>query len=198
MTWFDELEYYIGSGGFVMGPLLIGTAILWFGIGWRALTLKRGVRLPLRDLVAQVEAGSLRESKGIIDSAAVRGVALGTLKLHCLREYLDDCFGELQSEMRGFQGIVRSIVMVAPLAGLLGTVAGMIETFDSLGSMSLFSQSGGVAGGISQALISTQMGLAVAIPGLLAGRILQRRQTRLEMELEQLKELLCTRFGEEK
>ena len=64
--------------------------------------------------------------------------------------------------------------MVAPLAGLLGTVAGMIETFDSLGSMSLFSQSGGVAGGISQALISTQMGLAVAIPGLLAGRILRK------------------------
>ena len=58
MTWFDELEYYIGSGGFVMGPLLIGTAILWFGIGWRALTLKRGVTLPLRDLVDQVDGSA--------------------------------------------------------------------------------------------------------------------------------------------
>ncbi|MCZ7581975.1 MAG: MotA/TolQ/ExbB proton channel family protein [Deltaproteobacteria bacterium] len=86
---------------------------------------------------------------------------------------------------------MRSIVAAAPLAGLLGTVSGMIETFQSLGDMSLFSQSGGIAGGISQALITTQMGLAVAVPGMIAGRLLDRRQRFMEFELAQVKDLLC-------
>jgi biopolymer transport protein ExbB len=76
------------------------------------------------------------------------------------------------------------------LLGLLGTVIGMIETFDSLGDMSLFSQSGGIAGGISQALITTQMGLAVAIPGLIVNGALSRRQKNIEIELAQLKDIL--------
>ncbi|HNP25940.1 MAG TPA: MotA/TolQ/ExbB proton channel family protein, partial [Nitrosomonas sp.] len=76
--------------------------------------------------------------------------------------------------------------------GLLGTVIGMIETFDSLGSMSLFTQSGGIAGGISQALISTQTGLAVAIPGMLIHSMLHKKQQKIERELLQIRELLCT------
>jgi biopolymer transport protein ExbB len=69
----------------------------------------------------------------------------------------------------------------------------MIETFDSLAEMALFTQSGGIAGGISEALFTTQMGLAVAIPGLLVGRVLKRKQTALEDELELVKDTLCAR-----
>ena len=87
----------------------------------------------------------------------------------------DETWWFIEGEVRRYSTLVRTIVMVAPLAGLLGTVAGMIETFDALGDMSLFSQSGGIAGGIAQALVTTQMGLAVAIPGLVVGRLLDRR-----------------------
>ena len=80
---------------------------------------------------------------------------------------------------------MKTICIVAPLAGLLGTVTGMIETFDSLAEMSLFTQSGGIAGGISEALFTTQMGLIVAVPGVLIGRILDRRAERLSEEIEQ-------------
>ena len=82
--------------------------------------------------------------------------------------------------------------MVSPLLGLLGTVSGMIETFDSLASMALFTQSGGIAGGISQALFTTQMGLAVAIPGVLVQSVLNRQQYNLETDLAQVKDLLCS------
>jgi biopolymer transport protein ExbB len=85
---------------------------------------------------------------------------------------------------------VLSVVMVAPLLGLLGTVTGMIETFASLGEMKLFTQGGGVAGGIGEALLTTQMGLAVSIPGVIVGRLLDRRQAQLEDELSQLAELV--------
>lgn len=71
--------------------------------------------------------------------------------------------------------LTRSCVIVAPLLGLLGTVTGMIETFVSLKDMSLHAASGGVSGGISQALLTTQMGLVVAIPGLIADRMLRAR-----------------------
>ena len=91
--------------------------------------------------------------------------------------------------------MIRTIVTVAPLAGLLGTVIGMIETFDSLGDMALFSQSGGIAGGISQALFTTQMGLAVAVPGIIIGRVLDRREATFRGELDQLKDMLCGEQG---
>ncbi len=187
----DQLSQYVASGGFVMPPLLAATAVLWFCLGWRAMTIRRGTRHTLRERVRLAQEQKSVESHGIIDASVIQGVSLAGLGLRDLRDYLDDSFGQLEKEMKSFQAIVATIVMIAPLTGLLGTVAGMIETFDSLGSGSLFSQSGGVAGGISQALISTQMGLAVAIPGLLAGRILHKRQMRLQMELEQLKDLLC-------
>ena len=63
------------------------------------------------------------------------------------------------------------------------------ETFDSLATMSLFSQSGGIAGGVAQALFTTQMGLVVAIPGLVIGRLQASRQVALEGELDALVEL---------
>lgn len=89
-----------------------------------------------------------------------------------------------------YQKIIHTIVLITPLMGLLGTVIGMIETFDSLGDMSLFSQSGGIAGGISKALITTQMGLVIAIPGLFFDRFLSRREEKLLDEFEQIKDIL--------
>ena len=52
--------------------------------------------------------------------------------------------------------------------------------------------SGGIAGGISQALFTTQMGLAVAVPGLIAGRILQKKETSLLREIAQVKDIICS------
>ena len=119
------------------------------------------------------------------------GIGLRDAGKDDLRPYLDDAFFEEEREIRKFNRLIITIVSAAPLLGLLGTVIGMIETFDSLGDMSLFSQSGGIAGGISQALITTQMGLAVAIPGLIVNGVLQRRQKNIELELAQMKDILC-------
>ena len=100
--------------------------------------------------------------------------------------------------MKGFSIMTQSIIAIAPLLGLLGTVVGMVETFDSLQDMQLFSQSGGIAGGISQALITTQFGLAIAIPGLVVQGFLTRRAQRIEVDLAQLTDLLCAEDAEHK
>ncbi len=190
-TFVEALATYFEQGGFVMPPLALATLALWYALGYRIVTLRRGSPRSARALLRRYARGFDRKPRGIIDTAVVWGLEL-RLKNPGLatRPLLDDAFGEIRKELSGGKSVIRSIVSTAPLAGLLGTVVGMIETFDSLGDMALFSQSGGIAGGISQALFTTQMGLAVAVPGIVIGRILDRRQARFEQELEQIKDWL--------
>ena len=190
-SWWGPFVQYVHSGGFVMPPLVAATLLLWLGLGWRLFTLQRGSRLSLRALVARHSQDPDRVAWGIIDAAAKTAVALKRQDARQLPSRVTEAIAPLRDQMSRFSIVVKSVVMVAPLTGLLGTVTGMIETFDSLADMSLFSQSGGIAGGISQALITTQMGLAVAIPGLIAGRLLERKQSKLELELDELTALVA-------
>ncbi len=189
---------YVNQGGYVMWPLVAATFVLWYALGHRYAVLNRGNRRSARILVNRYKNGYERKPAGIIDTAALRAVNLAGKYKHDLRKILDDDFSDLNREVGRYQVLVKSIVLVAPLAGLLGTVTGMIETFDSLGAGELHSQSGGVAGGISEALLTTQMGLVVAVPGMIVGRILDKRQSRIELELDQIKDLVSTGMEAEK
>ena len=189
---------YIEAGGWVMPPLLLATLLLWYAIGYRFATLKRGTQRGVRNLLRRFhEKGKLPKSRGVLVRAFEKGIRLSEQHDEDLRAFLDDAFWEEERDVRKFNRLILTIVAAAPLLGLLGTVIGMIETFDSLGDMSLFSQSGGIAGGISQALITTQMGLAVAIPGLIVSGMLDRRQKDIEMELAQIKDILSARRAEQ-
>ena len=78
---------------------------------------------------------------------------------------------------------IKFIAVVSPLLGLLGTVSGMILTFQSI-SLSGTNDPNLMAGGISQALVTTVLGLCVAIPSLLFFTILSDKVTRINDELE--------------
>lgn len=174
-----------------MPPLILLMFVLWFAIGYRYAALQRGTRRGARNLLERMERKKKPSGDGVLVRAAQKGLKLRKKGFQDLRSFLDDAFAEEEKELRKYNVLITTIVMVAPLLGLLGTVIGMIETFDSLGDMSLFSQSGGIAGGISQALFTTQMGLAVSIPGLIVNGLLSRRQKDIELELAQLKDILC-------
>lgn len=188
----EDLAFYIAAGGYVMPPLIVATFVLWFAIGYRFAVLRRGTKRGARHLLDRLHKGIKPSHDGLMVRAARKGVALQQRGLPHLRRFLDDAFSVEQSELHRFNILITTVVMVSPLLGLLGTVVGMIETFDSLADMSLFSQSGGIAGGISQALFTTQMGLAVSIPGMVVNGILTRRARDLELELAQLKDILCS------
>jgi biopolymer transport protein ExbB len=175
-----------------MYPLALGTLVLWYSLGYRFLTLQRGSRRSVQKLIFRALEGKEKPLRGAVDRAVSICVtaARKNRQNRFLREVFDDACGELKAQLKQGRSTILSIVSVAPLAGLLGTVIGMIETFDSLSDMALFSQSGGIAGGISQALFTTQMGLAVAVPGLVIGRALDNRQRVLEDEIESIKDLL--------
>jgi len=190
----EQVGDFFEQGGYVMPPLVLGAMLLWYALGYRMLVLRRGRGGSVRELIARYERQPVRHApRGVIDRAVFEGLALARKGVDDLRRHLDVAFSGPERDIAKFGYLASAIVVVAPLAGLLGTVSGMIETFDSLGEMALFTQSGGIAGGISEALFSTQMGLAVAIPGLLVGRVLARKQARLQADLDQIKNLLCAR-----
>jgi biopolymer transport protein ExbB len=191
-TYLEQLKSYLASGGYVMLPLLLLAMLLWFGLGYRAFTLRRGTSRPIRRVIERVKMGKSRNRSGIIPKAVVAALDQLMPGVPDIKNRLNAALCDFDVELSRFQILTRAIVAVAPLLGLLGTVGGMIETFDSLGDMSLFAQSGGIAGGISLALFTTQMGLAVAIPGLLIGRILEQRQASLEMDIQKIKDIVAS------
>jgi biopolymer transport protein ExbB/TolQ len=109
-----------------------------------------------------------------------------------LQERLDHAFLAESPRLERFGTLITVLAAIAPLLGLLGTVMGMIETFDSLGDMTFYSQSGGIAAGIATALFTTQFGLVVAVPGVIAKSLLDRRQFQIENDLASIKDILLS------
>lgn len=104
----------------------------------------------------------------------MRGLQTGLIA----REELSDITVRCQGLRR--VGIIHACIVIAPLLGLLGTVTGMIDTFTSI-------MGGGdvraMSNGIRKALATTQLGLAIAAPGLMAWHVLTRRIEKLELLL---------------
>jgi len=82
---------------------------------------------------------------------------------------------ELRADFRQQRIALGSMIAAAPLLGLLGTVSGMVTTFESLSSRSGEQSMEGLAHGISEVLVATQSGLAVALPALLLVTLAHRR-----------------------
>ncbi|HET6604943.1 MAG TPA: MotA/TolQ/ExbB proton channel family protein [Xanthomonadaceae bacterium] len=191
-SWFAALQDYLGAGGVIMPILVVVTLVLWYAVGCRWALLQRGSGKNVRVLIRRRAEGRGRRPEGIVDVAIMRGIALAEQHKPHLRRWLDDAFGEFEGDIRRYATTITAMVAVAPLLGLLGTVIGMIETFESLGDMTLFSQSGGIASGIATALFTTQMGLVVAVPGVIAKAVLDRRQARIAHDLAQVKDILVS------
>lgn len=187
IIWSKELFV---AGGIVMIPLMICTLLLWYGVGYRFWVMKEPKLMGVRDMMKFYQQYD-KPARNIVGKAIKQGIALKKKRLRNLRRHLDEAFYEYEREIVKFSSLIRVVVLIAPLLGLLGTVTGMIETFQSLSTMTLHSQTGGIAGGIAEALFTTQMGLTVAVPGLLANSLLNRKQQQIEQDLTQVKDLLC-------
>lgn len=187
---FNVIGSFLEMGGFVMVPLAIIAVVLWYALVDRALTISRS-RFTPRELVAKARLGKLVATNPA-ELSAIRAVSLAerASSRKEMKSLLDEHLLDMKVRLGEHRVLIRSLVAVAPLLGLLGTVDGMIETFDSLGDMVLFSQSGGIAGGISKALLTTQIGLVISIPGLLLGKIIDRREQKILKDVYQIRDLV--------
>ncbi len=89
---------------------------------------------------------------------------------------------------------VNTLVAVAPLLGLLGTVMGMLQTFLGLANSAGGETAGVVASGISEALLTTLTGLIIALPGLFIVMIIQRQKHHLEANITRLECLTLSKL----
>jgi len=101
-----------------------------------------------------------------------------------MRESIQEAASHVIHELERYLNTLGTIAAVAPLLGLLGTVVGMIKVFAEIMAQGTGNASA-LAGGISEALITTAAGLSVAIPALVMHRYLTGRIDSIVIELEQ-------------
>ncbi len=181
---FYQMEAYFRSGGVVMLPLAAVSIAMWLLIINRALYFRRLYRKNMNPRTAweHISAGRLpdpQQYKGAVSLlvAEFMGRRSGNSALD--RFILDEAVLKVNRSLDDFLGTIGALAAVAPLMGLLGTVIGMIVTFDVIAVFGT-GNTGAMAGGISEALITTQTGLLVAIPGLYMKGFLDRRAHKLK------------------
>lgn len=105
---------------------------------------------------------------------------------------LDVAYQEFRFNLNRWLPFIALTAAVSPLLGLLGTVTGMIKTFELI---SLFGAGDArlLSGGISEALITTKFGLVVAIPALVLHAYLQRRTKKILIQAAGLLEQIAPR-----
>jgi biopolymer transport protein ExbB len=178
------------AGGWAMIALAINCVILfaigtnlWFkfrGRSYRPLPEKRWRRWVAEPKLRRGPVGELIDFVMGAENLEEMGVRFN--ELHATR------IAPFNRDLR----FMKRCVSTAPLLGLLGTVTGMLATFEALAS-----GSGGqktmdmVAGGISEALITTETGLVIALPGLIFQYVLARNRDRYEAFLAHL-QTVCT------
>lgn len=177
-----------------MVPIIACSLLSLAIIGERLWTLQRRRIVPAK-LVARVwqqvknrqidgaEIRKLRES-----SPLGRVLAAGLVNLHHSRpvmmESIEDAGRHEAHAMERFLNTLGTIASITPLLGLLGTVIGMIKVFSAITAHGV-GNAPALAGGISEALITTAAGLTVAIPSLIAYRYFRGLVDELVVEMEQ-------------
>jgi biopolymer transport protein ExbB len=183
----------VRAGGWLMLPIIlcsIGAAAIILERLW---TLKQDRVLP-RDLTAQV--WQLVKSDQLTrdhidriqrDSPLGRILAAGLVnrdrERNELKESIEDTGRHVVHELERYLNPLGTIAAITPLLGLLGTVIGMVKVFAAITTHGV-GNPGVLAGGISEALITTAAGLSVAIPALMGYRYLRGRVDGLVVEME--------------
>ena len=190
MTFDRTIELFFEAfekGGLVMWPILFVSVVIWY-VGFGRLVSVLYVRWARRRFLRRVamflsegEMGVARTGAAPFNAllAALPEIRAGKRSLkYYYRELLMTMVPDLD---RGFNTMTAWIA-VAPLLGLLGTVVGMVETFEvinlfGIGNPHLMAQ------GISVALLTTQAGLTVAFPALIFQLLLANQKKKLVVRL---------------
>lgn len=173
----------IKSGGWLMLPIILCSIGAMAIIGERFWTLRKNKILP-PDLVPQIwklsregklDASALRSLKMSSPLGAVLAAGLANSRhgRDIMRTSIEEVGRQIVHELEKFLNTLGTIASITPLLGLLGTVVGMIKVFTAI-MMHGVGDPTILAGGISEALITTAAGLSVAIPSLIFHRYFER------------------------
>jgi len=196
---------YFDKGGPVMWPLL-GLSVLGVTvIFWRWWALRQattGIGTFMSELRPKLVSQDVDGAIGVCDrrggpvAAIVKAglVRFGRPKDEVERALQDASAHELAQLERGLP-VLATIAMIAPLLGFLGTVTGMINSFEALAAVGL-NNPAAVARGISQALITTAAGLMIAIPVQMAYNYFVANVNALVRNMESAAHVVLEAMGE--
>ncbi len=177
------------SGGLLMVPIGVCSVGALAIIIERSISLSASRVMPIGVLsraIRTLDAGSsvdLGTSElARVLSAGLKAVAQGR-STEQVREVLAEAMEASMLRLEHSLAWLASIAAISPLLGLLGTVLGMIEVFAELMSAS-GTEVSSLAGGISEALVTTAAGLTVAIPSLLFSNHFERCVSRFASEMQ--------------
>jgi biopolymer transport protein ExbB len=181
-SWLQFLGY-MQTGGIVMWPLAAVSLVMWLLIVDRVLFIRRLHRKVMSFQTAweHVKIGRFPESRqydGALALLVTRFIQARSGDRQLDRYILDEIVIRFNRSLVDRLAVIGVLAAIAPLLGLLGTVTGMITTFDVLAIFGT-GNAKAMAGGISEALITTQTGLMIAIPGLYMKGFLDRRARNL-------------------
>ena len=184
----------IKSGGWLMLPIIACSVVALAIVIERLWSLKRSRVIP-RQLVAQIwqwaQQGQLNDERlrELREGSPLgRVLAAGLINRDHSREVMKEGIEEtgrhVAHELERFLNTLGTIAAITPLLGLLGTVIGMITVFSVITDVGV-GNPGDLAGGISQALITTAAGISVAVPSLIFHRYFRGRVDELVVIMEQ-------------
>jgi len=191
---FWEAYEYLQQGGWIMIPLGLASLAMWAMIADRLLSFRAYTTgdVGTGEALAVLAGGDpqpVMGERGLRRQLLTAVLSERTGDAELDRNILQQHALALRPQIRQHLQLIAVLASVAPLLGLLGTVLGMIETFEVI---ALFGTGNAkaMAGGISVALVTTQAGLLVAVPGLLVSAALVRRARRLEIGFDEFTHLL--------
>ncbi|MBX9791514.1 MAG: MotA/TolQ/ExbB proton channel family protein [Pirellulales bacterium] len=188
----------VRDGGIVMFPLAACSFVLLAFVFERAISLRRGRVIPrpfVRRFLHQVAEGELDTDSALRlceeNGSPVAGVFAAAIRKWGrpaveVEQAIMDSGERAANHLRRYLRVLNGVATVSPLLGLLGTVFGMIRSFNSIASAAAMGKPDLLAHGIGEALITTATGLVIAIPALIAYLWFVSRVDSLVVELDAL------------
>jgi biopolymer transport protein ExbB len=184
------------DGGLLMYPIALCSFIMMVFFFERLIFLRPGRVIPrpfVKRLIEQLEQQQIDRDEAIElcsrNPSPIAQIFTAALKRYGrpaveVEQVVLDAGERVTNQLRKYMRLFSAISNVSPLLGLLGTVLGMIETFNAISGSNAMGNPVALAGGISQALLTTAAGLLVAIPAYLAYMYFLGRTDRLVMEMD--------------
>lgn len=178
------------QGGWIMWPILITsivtlTVIVERVIWWRSESKKRDT-VKQDQLFAALEKKDVKEASALAASSQdsiLRVLWFGLNHYHASLQGALQLSAGIELERAGrFIVVLDTVVTLAPLLGLLGTVTGLMRAFFKLGEAELSEQA--IGGGIAEALIATACGLTIAVVALVFLNYFSSKLAKFQFELQ--------------
>ncbi len=184
----------VKAGGWLMVPILLCSVIAMAIVAERFWTLQRK-RITPGNLVVQVwqwaKSGNLNDDRiralrksSPLGRILAAGLVNRDTSRAMMKESIEDVGRHVVHDLDRYLNTLGTIASITPLLGLLGTVIGMIKVFAVITTQGV-GNPGILAGGISEALITTAAGLTVAIPTLMFHRYFRGHVDELVVTMEQ-------------